>query len=90
MLQAREVAGSISDEVIGFLNLPSPSSRTMALRPTQPLTKISTRTLHGGKGRMAGRRLGLTASPPSVSRLSRKCRNLDISNPLRLHGLLQR
>jgi hypothetical protein len=41
MPQAREVAGSIPDEVIGFFNLLNPSSGTMALRPTQPLTKTS-------------------------------------------------
>jgi hypothetical protein len=48
-----KVAGSISDEVIGFFNLPNPSSRTMALGSTQLLTEISTRILPGGKGRPA-------------------------------------
>jgi hypothetical protein len=47
------VAGSIPDEVIGFLNLPNPSSRTMALGSTRPLTEMSTRNLPGGKGRPA-------------------------------------
>jgi hypothetical protein len=42
--------GSIPDEVIGFLNWPNPSSRTMALGSTQPLTEMSTRNLSGGKG----------------------------------------
>jgi hypothetical protein len=32
--------GSITDEVIGFFNLPNPSSRTMALESTQFLTGI--------------------------------------------------
>jgi hypothetical protein len=32
---------SIPDEVIGFLNWPNPSSRTMALGSTQPLTEMS-------------------------------------------------
>jgi hypothetical protein len=35
---SRKVAGSIPNEVIGLFNLPNPSSRTMALRSTQPLT----------------------------------------------------
>jgi hypothetical protein len=34
-----------------FFNFPNPSSRTMALGSTQPLTEMSTRNLHGGKGR---------------------------------------
>jgi hypothetical protein len=32
-----------------FFNLPNPSSRTMALGLTQPLTKMSTRNFPGGK-----------------------------------------
>jgi hypothetical protein len=36
-----------------FFNLPNPSSRTMALGSTQPLTEMSTRNLPGGgKGRL--------------------------------------
>jgi hypothetical protein len=48
---SQNVAGSISDEVIGFFNWPNPSSRTMALGSTQPLTEMSTRNLPGGKRR---------------------------------------
>jgi hypothetical protein len=33
-----------------FLNWPNPSSRTMALGSTQPLTEMSTRNLPGGRG----------------------------------------
>jgi hypothetical protein len=36
---SQKVAGSNSDEVIGFFNLPNPSSRTMALGSTQPARK---------------------------------------------------
>jgi hypothetical protein len=51
---SRKVAGSIPDELTGFLNLPNSSSRTMALGSTQPPTEISTRNLPGGKGWPAG------------------------------------
>jgi hypothetical protein len=37
-----------------FLNLPNPSSRTMALRSTQLLIEISTRNIPGDKERLAG------------------------------------
>jgi hypothetical protein len=69
---SRKVAVSIPDEDIGFFNWPNPSSRTMALGSTQPLIEMSTRNLPGSKGRPAGR-------PPSVSRLSKKCGSLEVS-----------
>jgi hypothetical protein len=43
-----KVAYSIPDEVTGFFNLPNPSSRTVALGSTHPLTEMSTRNLPGG------------------------------------------
>jgi hypothetical protein len=57
----RKVAGSIPDEIIGLFNWPHPSSRTMALGSTQPLTEMSTRDLPGGKGRPACEADNLTA-----------------------------
>jgi hypothetical protein len=56
-----KAAGSTPDEVIGFFNLPNPSSRTMALGSTQPLTEMSTRNLPGGKRRLAPKTDNLTA-----------------------------
>jgi hypothetical protein len=52
----RKVAGSSQDEV-NFFNLPNPSSRTMALGLTQPLTEMR----GGGKGRPARTADNLTA-----------------------------
>jgi hypothetical protein len=45
---SRKVVGSIPDEVVGFFNCPNPSSHTMALGLTQPLTEISTSNLPWG------------------------------------------
>jgi hypothetical protein len=57
----QKVTGSILDEVTGFFSWPNPSSRTMALESTQPLTEMSTRNLPGGKGRLGRKVDNLTA-----------------------------
>jgi hypothetical protein len=49
----RKVSGSIRD-VIDIFNWRNPSSRTMVLRSTQPLTEMSTRKFLGGKWRLVG------------------------------------
>jgi hypothetical protein len=53
------IEGSIPDEVIGIFNWPNPSSSTMALGSTQPLTEMSTTNLPGGKGRPADNLTGI-------------------------------
>jgi hypothetical protein len=58
--KSRRVAGSISDQVIGFFNWPNPSSRTVALRLIQHLTEMSTRDLPVVKGRPARKTDNLT------------------------------
>jgi hypothetical protein len=56
-----KVAGLIPDEIIGCFNWPNPSSRTVALGSTQPITEMNTRNLPGGKGRPARKADNLTA-----------------------------
>jgi hypothetical protein len=52
MLQDGRSPVRVPDEV-NFLNLPNPSSRTMALRSNQPVREMSTRNFPGGKKRPA-------------------------------------
>jgi hypothetical protein len=51
---------SRSPNEVDFFNLPNPSSCTMGLGPTQPLTEMSTRNIPGGKGRLARKADDLT------------------------------
>jgi hypothetical protein len=85
-LQAGRSRDRILDEV-DFFNLPNPSSRTIALGSTQPLTEMSTRNIPGGEGRPARKADNLTAiCEPIVYK------NVGAStshSPMGLHGPLQ-
>jgi hypothetical protein len=57
-----KVTGSIPNEVIEFFNWRNPSSCSMALGSTQPLTEMSTSNLPGDKGWPAPKADSLTAT----------------------------
>jgi hypothetical protein len=79
----RKVTGSIPD-VIAFFKWPNPSSRTMSLGSTQPLTETGTRDLSGVKGVRCVR----LTSPPPVNRLSLTVGASMSHNPMGFHDLL--
>jgi hypothetical protein len=68
------VPGSIPGVVPGFFSDISPSDCSVALGSTQPLVKMSTGNIPGGKG---GRCVRLTTSPPSCV----KCHEIWDSKP---------
>jgi hypothetical protein len=83
MLQAGRSPDRVPDEV-DFFNLFNPSCRTMPLGSTQPLTETSTSIFLRVK---SGRSVGLTALPPSMSRVSENVEDSTSRNPKCLHGL---
>jgi hypothetical protein len=86
MLQAGRSPVRVPDEV-DFFNLANPSSRTMDLGPTQPITEISTWNFPGGKKRPACRTGNLAAiCEPNVSNVGASTSR----NPKGLHGMYRK
>jgi hypothetical protein len=78
MLQAGRSPVRVQDEV-NFFSIPNPSSHTVAMGSTQPLTELSTSNLPAGKK--------LTPLPPSVSRMSENMGASTSRDSKGLHGL---
>jgi hypothetical protein len=76
----------IPDEVTGFFSLPNPSSHTVALGSTQPLTKTSTRNLLGGEGRPGRKADNLTAICELIA--YKDVGSSTSHNPMGLHNLI--
>jgi hypothetical protein len=83
---SRKVAALIPYEVIGFFNLPNPSSRTMSLGFTQLLAEMNTRNLPWGNGRPARKANSFTAIYEPIFWISW---GLDVSELYGHQGLLQ-
>jgi hypothetical protein len=63
---SRKVVSLIPNDLIGFINLPNHSSRTMALGSTQLIIEMSTKNLPGGKGRPSRKADNLLSSGASI------------------------
>jgi hypothetical protein len=71
--------GGITDEVMVLFYVPNYSSRTMAPGMTASNKIQYQESLQGGGDVKRGRRVMLTNLPSPMTRLSRKCAILDVS-----------